>query len=146
MGRSKGDDIRELLALSQRALRKLQIDFAEFLGVSARTMRRWETGGTLLTYEMLVTLTTAVHPKDPQLAARLADYHGVTLEDLGLGLSPDESVAFGILRAAAQASGSRPHLMRPAVAATLETARAAGLTIDAAHALFAPGAHAKKKR
>jgi hypothetical protein len=146
MGRSKGDDMRELLPLAQLALRMIQVEFAEFLGVSDRTMRRWEVSGTTFTYEMLLTVATAVHPKDPQLAGRLAAYHGLTVEDLGLGLAPDQAVAFGILRAAAEAAGTRPHEMRPALAAALEHARAAGLTMDAAHALFAPGSLAKKKR
>jgi transcriptional regulator with XRE-family HTH domain len=145
MGRAKGDDIRELLALTLRALHMLQIEFARFLGVSDRTMRRWETSGTRFSYEMLLKVTTALHPKDPQLAERLAAYHGLTLADLGLGLTPDEAVAFGILRAAAEANQSWPHLMRPVLAATFEHARAAGLTMEAAHALFAPQSSAKKK-
>jgi len=143
--RSTEEDMRELLVRSMTALRLLQIELSELLGVSARTMRRWVAGGTRLTAEMLVTLATAVHKNDPPLAARLAVAHGHTLEDLGLG-SPELALSGAIVRAAGDAVGASPIALRPAVAAAFAHARAAGLTMDAACALFARPAKARPKK
>ena len=143
MGRS-GDDMAELLVRSQLAIGKIQTTFAEFLGVSDRTMRRWQDGGTRLTLAMLLTLAGAVYPKDPALAARLAAAHGYTLEELGIGLPPDQLLAYAITSAAAEVVGVTPRDMRPALAAAFDKARAAGLTMEALHALFAGPARTKK--
>ena len=110
MGRSGGEDMRELLVRSQMALGMLQTDFAKFLGVSDRTMRRWTDGSVRLAPATLATLTTAVHAKDPALAARIAAAHDHTLEDLGLGLSPEQIVAYAIVRAAADVVGVSPRV------------------------------------
>ncbi len=145
MGRSKGEDIRELLVLSQRALGMIQTTFSAFLGVSDRTMRRWVDRGTRLTEGMLFDLTEAVHAKDPALAARLAAVHGRTLEELGVGLDPDQRVAHAMVCAAAGIAGVSVLAMRPALAAALESARAAGLTIEAAQALLGAPAGGKTR-
>jgi hypothetical protein len=137
MARSRGEDMGELLVLSQTALRMLQNQLAEFLGVSDRTMRRWTVGGTHLISSTLATLVEAVHPKDPVLAGRIAAYHGQTLAEMGLGLPPEQQVAYAIVRAAADVVGVSPSAMRPALAAALERAKAEGLTIEGAHALIA---------
>jgi DNA-binding XRE family transcriptional regulator len=102
MTRHTEDDKGELLVRSQMTLGMLQTRFAKFLGVSDRTMRRWEAGGTRLLASTLLTLTSAVHAKDPALAARVAAAHGHTLEELGLGLSPDQRLAHAIVSAAAE--------------------------------------------
>jgi hypothetical protein len=134
---ARGDeDMGALLVHSMMALRMIGTTFAEFLGISERTLRRWVDGGTHLTPSRLILLASAVHARDPALASRIAAAHGHALDELGIGLSPDQSVAFEIARAAAQVVGLPPHVMRPALAAALGRARAAGLTIEAAHALF----------
>jgi hypothetical protein len=97
------------------------------------------------TGELLVTLATAVHAHDPVLAARLAAAHGHTLEELGLG-SPERELSGAIVRAAGDAVGASPIALRSAVAAAFEHARAAGLTMNAACALFAPPAAKPRKK
>jgi hypothetical protein len=145
MARSRGEDMPELLVESMLALRMIGTRFAKFLGISDRTLRRWIDGGTRLSPSRLVMLASAVHAKDPGLASRIAAVHGHTLDELGIGLSPDQSVAWEIARAAAEVVDLPPHAMRPALAAALGRARAAGLTIEAAHALFDGQRRAAKK-
>jgi len=142
MGRSRDEDMGELLVLSMDALRMIQVNFAKFLGVSSRTMRRWVSGGVQLPPSTLTKLATAVHATNPALAARLAAYHGYTLADLGLGLTPDQLLAYAMTVAAANVAEISPRAMRPALAAALAHARAAGLTLDAAYALLTSPARA----
>ena len=127
----------ELLVRSQLALGMLQTEFAAFLGVSTRTMRRWVDGSVHLLPSTVVTLAGAVHAKDPDLAGRVAGAHGYTLEELGIGLAPDELIAHAIVSAAAEVAEVSPRTMRAALAVAFERTRAAGLTLEAAHALVA---------
>jgi hypothetical protein len=145
MSRRRGENMGELLVLAGSAIHKLQIELAEFLGVSDRTMRRWTVGGTRLIPSKLTLLVEAVHPNDPVLAGRIAAYHGQTLEEMGLGLPPEQRVAFAIVRAAADVVGVSPSAMRPAIAAALERAKAEGLTLESAHALVAAPSKGTKK-
>jgi hypothetical protein len=133
------DDMRELLVLSQMALHMLQNQFATFMGVSDRTMRRWTERQTRLTPRQLAKLVTAVHARDPLLAGRIAAVHGVTLEDLGLGLSPEKTVAYAIVAAAAGVAEVPVPTMRVALAAATTRAKASGLTVEAVCELLAGG-------
>jgi hypothetical protein len=146
MGRRSGEGIGELLVRSMMALHLLQVQLAEFMGVSDRTMRRWVSRGIRLSWPQLFKLTEAVHAQDPALAARIAAHHGCTLEDLGLGPGPDQRHGYAMLTAACAVSQASPLVMRPAIAAALEQARVAGLTLEAAHALFAPRAPKRTAR
>jgi len=146
MGTRTGENMAELLVRSRLALGMLQSGFATFLGVSDRTMRRWVDGGTRLIPATLLILTEAVHAKDPALAARVAAAHGHTLEELGIGLPPDQARAHGMVRAAAEVAQVSLSTMRSALAAALDRGRAAGLTMEAAHALLAAPSRATKKR
>lgn len=143
MTRSSGEDIRELLVRSQMALRMLQVHFAKFLGVSDRTMRRWQSNGVHLDPRTLHTLVAAVHPKDAVLATRIAAVHGRILEDALRPLPPardpeaDRRLADALVLAAAQRANLPPPAMRAALITAFDGALSAGLTIDEAHALFA---------
>jgi hypothetical protein len=138
-----GEDMRELLVLSRLALHMLQNDFAEFLGVSDRTMRRWTTNSVRLDPYTLHTLVTAVHPKDPTLAARLAAAHGRITEDVLRPFPPardpatDRRLADALVLTAAQVASVPPPAMRAALVAALGGAQSAGLTLEEAYALFA---------
>jgi hypothetical protein len=158
MTRSQREDMGTLLVLAGQAIPMLQVRLAKLLGVSSRTMRRWTAGSTHLLPSQLVTLCGAVHPKDPALAARIAAYHGQTLEGLGIVQPPpppptpkapapkppppdpraNRLLADALVGAAAEVADVSPRAMRPALAAMLERARDAGLTIETAHALLAP--------
>ena len=152
----------ELLVRSQMALGMLQNRLATFLGVSPRTMRRWTVSGVRLHPTALVTLAAAVHAKDPALAGRIAAAHGHTLQELGIGLASTSApvgpsaaardpnaerlLADALVCAAAEVADVSPRAMRPALAAAFSRAREAGLTIEAAHALFAAPSGATKRR
>jgi hypothetical protein len=126
----------DLLTRSQWALHMVQNQFAAFLGVSDRTMRRWMTQKPHLPPRMLRHLAGAVHEKDPALARRLAAAHGESLKDLAVGLSAEERIAADIVHAAADVAGQSLREMRPVVLAAFAQARASGVTIEAAHALL----------
>jgi len=143
MARRSTENIGGLLVLSQLALHMGQTTFSEFLRVSDRTMRRWVNGGAQLYPPTLLLLARAVYAKDPALAARLVAAHGQTLEELGIGLTGDLATRYAMASAAGALVGVSPHAMRPALGAALETARAAGLTMEAACALFAVPARAE---
>jgi hypothetical protein len=153
--------MRALLAHAQRAIPMLQVDMARLLGISTRTMRRWMSRSMLLAPSQLLTLTRVVHVKDPPLAARIAAAHGQTLESLGVVVPPppppppappppppppppvrdlraEQRLADALVCAAAEVADLSPRLMRPALAAAFARAHDAGLTLEAALALFAP--------
>jgi hypothetical protein len=145
-----------LLVLAGDALGMLQRPLGELLGVSSRTIRRWTIHGTRLDLATLTTLAGAVHAKDPPLASRIAAAHGQTLEQLGIVRPPvpaprpdvaaTRNLADAIVCAAAEMADISPRVMRPALAAALGRAREAGLTLEGAHALFAPTPAAPKKK
>jgi len=161
-----------LLVHAQHALHVLQKDVAELLGVSRKTVQRWTAGHPRLTPTMLVTLTSAVHPKDPALAERIAAAYETTLEEMGVVVPPapatpppdptppapperpprdpsaERILADALVCAAAEMADVSPRLMRPALVAALARAREARLTVEEAHALLAAATaktEAKKK-
>jgi hypothetical protein len=73
-----------LLVLAQFALGCTQKSLAELLGVSARTMMRWQSGRTTATRLVMTQLAPLVYPRDAALAAQLATAGGTTLEALGI--------------------------------------------------------------
>ena len=96
-----------LLIQSQRALSMSQTQLGQLLGVSKRTIQRWQDRETTLLPSTFRTLAAAVYPKDPALAARIAAHGSTTLEALA------------------------PRAIRPALAAALVRARQVGLDVDA---------------
>jgi hypothetical protein len=138
------DDIRELLVRSQVALHLLGTQFADFLGVSDRTLRRWVDRGVLLSPERLRKLVTALHPRDPGLAQRVAAYHGRVVADvlLQLPLEPDPvaeaKLRDALLAPAVEIAGVAPATMRQALLSALEGAQRLGLTVEAVCELLAP--------
>jgi hypothetical protein len=138
-------ETRQTLSLSQEGLGKL-------LGMAKRTIQRWEARGTILMASQIRTLATAVHPRDPDLAARIAAHGRTTLEALGLvkppappdapvgalptappGLPPLPTVTLvdSIVCVAADAIGVLPRVIRPALAAAFVRAREVRLDVAA---------------
>jgi hypothetical protein len=136
MGRRKSEDMRGLLVRAGLAIPMLQVNMATFLGVSDRTIRRWTVGGVHLLPHQLHKLVNAVHPKDAELAGRIAAYHGRVLEDVLRPLPPerdpaaDRRLVEALVARAAKVAGVAPRTMRKAIASFCEGARSSGLTTE----------------
>ncbi len=141
-------EARRQLAYTNRA-------FAELTGVSLRTVERHAHNGGIANHIQTRTLVTALHPKDPALAAELAESAGTTLAALGLEApqtEPDASLvrpehADSVLVAAANALDLSPEAVRPAVAAAFSRALALGVSFAGlAEQLSRPGPKTGKAR
>jgi hypothetical protein len=126
-----------LLGLNQRGLAKL-------VGCSVRTIQRNSSQGGLAYRSDHEKLITAVHPRSPDLAARLARSMGVDLGTLGLP-TPQElrpiaarrEHADAIVAAAADALDVSPKTVRPAIAAAFALARELNVALDTLAPLLA---------
>jgi hypothetical protein len=105
------------------------------LGVSRRTVNRWDKAHALTT-ENAKLLAKAIHPQNPSLAGMLADFAGVALWELGLGVKPPDPftppkshVVESVLCAAAEAFDTSPRAMRAALLAAFERAEAMRLDV-----------------
>jgi transcriptional regulator with XRE-family HTH domain len=144
MGGRVVEDMGELFVLAGLSLRMLQNQLASFLGVSDRTMRRWQSGGARLLPSTLHRLVHALHPKDPALAARFAAAHGRDLEVLLRLPAPAEAtqrvherIGDVLLRNAARAAGVPPRAMRAALQQLHVESSHAGLSLEEAFGLMA---------
>lgn len=137
------------LARAQIALGMSQEQLGRFLGVSRRTMVRWQGGENGPTFEQWLVLVRRVHGVDPALAAEIAQQMGETLESLGLAppsRSPTATAAVprpssrpappitdlvdSIVCAAAEAGATTPQVTRPMLLAAFERTASVALTID----------------
>jgi hypothetical protein len=105
------------------------------LGVSRRTVNRWDKAHAL-DVEKAKLLAKAVHAHDPALAAELAEFGGVALWELGLGVKPKDPfspkkshVVESVLCAAAEAFDASPRAVRAALLAAFERAHAMQLDV-----------------
>ena len=87
----------------------------------------------------LAKLAAAVFPRDPQLAAQLAQAAGATLQQLGLvpaspapapPMAKPPHLVDTVVCAAAEALGVPPPAVRPALLAAFQRAREVGLTTE----------------
>lgn len=140
-------DARQALSLNQQTL-------AEFLGISSRTVQRWDARESAPTNSDLHKLARAVHPINPELAARLAKEGSSSLEELGIVRPPDPPppapapqpayelahLADGVVCAAAESMGLTPLAIRPALLAAFRRAREMHLTVEQMEEALAPKA------
>jgi len=130
-------EARQALLLNQRSL-------GELLGLSRRTIQRWDARQAEPSTHDLARIAVAVHPRDSALAARLAAEAGTTLERLGLvaptppptdalptpaAASPPHLVDV-VVCAAAEAMNVAPPAVRPALLAAFRRAREVGLSVE----------------
>ncbi len=125
-----------LVIRCRMALRLTQEDFGNILGVTKRTVQRWEERGALLIDSQIEALARAVYPAEPDLAAEVAAARGTTLDRLGVVPSADGTTTpnardaiDSIVRAAAEAVGLASEAIRPAVAAAFLRAGEVGLDV-----------------
>ncbi len=122
-----------------------QGDFGVLMGSSRRTGQRWETGRATPSFDQLCAMTAMVYPKDPELAAQLAQAVGHSLVSLGIvkpapaapsAVTPAaplplvEDVVDSIVCAAADAMNVLPRDVRPALLAAFARARRLGLAVE----------------
>jgi transcriptional regulator with XRE-family HTH domain len=143
-------NITPLLFRARQSVGMSQEDFGDSLGVSKRTVSRWETGGATLSPFQACQLARMVYPKDTALAAELAAAASESLESLGLvakAPAPPGLVAPPLLSrlvvdavvcVAADALGAAPSTVRAALYAAFKRARKLRLGVDDALAPAAP--------
>jgi hypothetical protein len=128
-------EARKVLNLNQRTL-------GELLGLSRRTIQRWDAQQTAPAPSDIGRLAIAVHPRDPKLAAQLAAEAGTTLDALGL-IAPSPPppplpppppapahLTDVVVCAAAEALSVPPQTVRPPLLAAFRRARELGLSVD----------------
>ena len=133
----------------QHQLGKTQESLGELLGVSRRTMLRWQHHGGGPTPAGWADLARRLYTTDPELARHAAKAGGHTLDGLGLRASPPAAPAprppppapprpapvprhlvDSLVCAAAEAADLMPKALRPALVAAFERARDLDLTVD----------------
>ena len=138
-----------LLTLAQGATGMSQEAFGRELGVSRRTMIRWQQGGQGPSIEGWADIVRLVYPHDAALAARIAGEMEETLVSLGVvapaplapaiaphAIAPAKpptsprALADSIVCAAAEAVAMTPQALRPALVAAFDRAALVGLDVD----------------
>jgi transcriptional regulator with XRE-family HTH domain len=140
MAPPSGESLIVLMMLATRALGTSQRGLAEILGLSRRTISRWvKSGSPVVLPGHIDTLARAVHARDPALAARIVAVRGATLVDAGIGPEPVPApppppppyLVDVVVCAAAEALDVSPRVVRPALLAAFQRARAVGLDVAA---------------
>ncbi len=157
-------DLMPAVLKAQLALLLNQEKLGELMGSSQRTVQRWYAGQGSPYPDQVTKLVVAVHPRNPDIARRLAATLGHTLESLGVVAPPAPAPApapvapapattplapllvEAVVSAAAEALDVSPRLARPAVLAAVERAKAASLSVDDLLAALRPPAPGKRAR
>lgn len=144
-----------LLFYAQRAMGLSQGQLGKVAGVSRRTVTRWVSQGSSPTIVEWARIARAVYPKDRALSERIATAMGESLITLGLEpppppppppapalpdpsppgppprpFPPTNDLVDSIVCAAAEAIGSPPASMRPALIAAFDRAVSLGLELE----------------
>ena len=146
-----------LLTHAQTALVLTQETLGALLGVSRRTMTRWQGGGHHPSIQQWAVLARHVYAVKPALAAEIAAEMGETLVSLGIvappappepgpvvpegptrPVTPTAALVDSIVCAAAEAVATTPQSMRPALLAAFDRAAVVSLSIDEIRASLRP--------
>jgi hypothetical protein len=144
MAPPSGESLILLMTLAMRALGTNQQGLADVLGLSRRTISRWvKHGHAAVSPARIDTLARAVHARDPVLAARIVAVRGATLVEAGIvppapapappppPPPPPPYLVDVVVCAAAEALDVSPRVVRPALLAAFQRARAVGLDVAA---------------
>ena len=127
-------DSAALLVHCQLALGLTQQELAELLGRNRRTIQRWQESGFVPTEDQAETLASALQPVHADLAEQVRELGRKSAMSAG-GTPPARpataEVIDAILRAAADAGGTSPEAIRPAITAALLKAEEAGVEVRA---------------
>jgi hypothetical protein len=127
-----------LLVHCQLALGLTQRQLGELLGRDRRTIQRWQDKGVELMPDQAQTLAEALQPVRPDLAEQVLELARATT-----GNAATAEVIDAILRAAANAGGTSPEAIRPAITAAFLEAREAGVEVSAIVAALSSAGGAK---
>lgn len=142
---------RTLHAVRQ-ALRLTQTELATDLGITARTLMRWEQGHVVLGQAEQRLIIQVLAKRDAQQASKLAASLQGTLEDYGVTLPPAPSKAAPrqaanlALYEAAEAADLSPARLRAATLDLLARLDAQGISLTDAQSLLSEGTPAKRRR
>jgi transcriptional regulator with XRE-family HTH domain len=122
-----------LLVHCQLALGLTQRQLGELLGRDRRTIQRWQEKGVELMPDQAQTLANALQPARPDLAEQVLELGRKTAIMAGMAgvSSATAEVIDAILQAAADAGGTSPQAIRPAVTAAFLKAREVGVEVRA---------------
>jgi transcriptional regulator with XRE-family HTH domain len=143
-----GQSPAALYVLAQFALGHTQRSLGALLGVSARTIMRYEAGNAVSYQTDFVKLAPLVYPRDPALAAELARAAGTTLEALGVKTAREPTsrhLVDAVVCAAGDAIDVPVRAVRPALLAAVVRAKELGLGIDDLISGLAPASPARAK-
>jgi transcriptional regulator with XRE-family HTH domain len=123
-----------LLVHCQVALGLTQEELAHLLGRNKRTIQRWQESGFEPVADQVETLANALQPVRPDLAEQVRELGKKAA--VVAGVTPPArpatpEVIDAILRAAADAGGTSPEAIRPAITAALRKAEEAGVEVRA---------------
>jgi DNA-binding XRE family transcriptional regulator len=158
-----------LLTRAQSALGKTQESLGAMLGVSRKTMGRWQAGRGNPSIQQWAQIAVHVHAVNPALAETIAAEMGESLASLGIvaasplqsapalppGARARQGVTTGdlvdsIVCAAAEAVAATPQYIRPALLAAFDRAASVDLAVDEVRttlrAAFGDKADTKKKK
>jgi transcriptional regulator with XRE-family HTH domain len=123
-----------LIVQCQLALGLTQKELGHLLGRDRRTIQRWQKNGFAPMPEEAHALADALRASRPDLADEVLELGKNTAIAAGIALpnSPASvEVIDAILQAAADAGGTSPEAIRPAVTAAFDRAAAAGVEVTA---------------
>jgi DNA-binding XRE family transcriptional regulator len=141
------DNVIKLTIDARFALGLTQETLGRALGLSRRTIQRWDALQSQPAPFELARLAALVAPKDERLASRIAAAAGTNLEKLGLVAPPvvavppppppppppraaPQHLVDVVVCAAAEALSLAPQSVRPALLAAFEKAREVDLTVE----------------
>lgn len=123
-----------LLVRCQMALGLTQEELADLLGRNKRTIQRWQESGFEPVADQAETLANALQPVRADLAEQVRELGKKAAAVAGVtppARPATPEVIDAILRAAADAGGTSPEAIRPAITAALLKAEEAGVEVRA---------------
>jgi len=139
-----------LLTQARRVLMQNQRQLGEMVGVSLRTVQRWETKVGYPSAGNIQAVADAVRPHDPALASEMDTFAPRPVPpppvdspsaEKSKAPPPAPVLVDSVVCAAAEATALAPQAIRPAVLAAFVRARDAGLTPDEVIAVLSPPSH-----
>jgi hypothetical protein len=121
-----------LLIHCQMALGLTQTQLGDLVGKTKRTIQRWQERGFTPTVDQAEALAAALQPVRPDLAEQMRELARSVAIAMGMAPPPPpvtSEVIDAILRAAAEASGTSPAAIRPAITAALRATDEAGVDL-----------------
>jgi hypothetical protein len=125
-------DADALIVRCQAALQMTQAELGELLGVHKRTIQRWQGVPLSITPSQAERLAAALRSVQPDLAERVLELGRRFAERTGMlpPLLPATPEAIDeVVRAAAEAGGTSPEAIRPAVVAAFAKAQELDLEV-----------------